>query len=168
MVSDKLGARSRSRIHQGIPLDPRIAPRHVFPSLQPRPRDFGISLPQRLILSSSLRQVWTGAGRHDRIGWTQLRNFLRERKPGKELRAPSTNRRKPNQGRLRWKTGHAVVGVATLLLQFGDGLVEALQCDWAREELPNAQEQAAALRKRNAQLEEQVRQVQSHGIVFWL
>ena len=129
----------------------------MFPSLQPRPRDFGISLPQRLILSSSLRQVWTGAGRHDRIGWTQLRNFLRERKPGKELRAPSTNSRKPNQGRLRWKTGRAVVGVATLLLHFGEGLIEALQCDWAREELPNAQEQAKALRLGEGKRQEELR-----------
>ena len=55
----------------------------------------------------------------------------------------------------------AVVGVATLLLQFGERLIEALQCDWAREELPNAQEQAKALRLRNEQLEAQLKAMQA-------
>ena len=103
-------------------------------------------------------QVWTGDGRHDDLQENNLRQHLR--KKGSELRAPSRDKKHPKDGPLRYKSGNAVVRVAALVLNFEEALDAALECDWERDELPNAQEQAAALRKRNAQLEEQVRQVQ--------
>ena len=95
-------------------------------------------------------KIWRGSGQHDGLNEKHIANFI----IGK-LRAPSSNPRRPKEGPLRWRTRSAVLGVARLILHYGEQLDEALANDWPMEELPTLPEVCGAQTKRIAQLESQ-------------